>query len=102
VPAGEPVPSYEVLAALVVRLEAALAAEQAGSQQLRVGLAAEREGSQQLREALAEAVARVAELEAQVGKSSRNSSKPPSSDGLEKPPPKPRSLRRRSGRRPGG
>jgi len=45
---------------------------------------------------------RVEELEAQVRKNSRNSSRPPSSDGLAKPPPKPRSRRRRSGRRPGG
>ena len=44
--------------------------------------------------------ARVVELEAQVGTNSRNSSKPPSSDGLAKPAPK--SLRRPSGRRPGG
>jgi transposase len=51
---------------------------------------------------LAEAHARIAELEAQVGKNSRNSSKPPSSDGLDKPAPKPKSLRKRSGRKPGG
>jgi transposase len=44
--------------------------------------------------------ARVAELEAQVGANSRNSSKPPSTDGLGKPAPK--SLRKRSGREPGG
>jgi transposase len=43
---------------------------------------------------------RVAELEAQVRANSRNSSKPPSSDGLGKPTPK--SLRTRSGRKPGG
>lgn len=43
--------------------------------------------------------ARVAELERQVGRNSRNSSAPPSSDGLAKPPP--RSMRGRSGRRPG-
>ncbi|BCJ76724.1 hypothetical protein CS0771_62680 [Catellatospora sp. IY07-71] len=44
--------------------------------------------------------ARVAELERRLGLNSRNSSKPPSSDGQAKPPP--RSLRERSGRRPGG
>jgi transposase len=43
--------------------------------------------------------ARVAELERRLGLNSRNSSKPPSSDGLAKPPPK--SLRKGSGRRPG-
>ncbi len=44
--------------------------------------------------------ARVAELEAQLRSNSRNSSKPPSADGLGKPAPK--SLRRKSGRAPGG
>jgi transposase len=43
---------------------------------------------------------RIAELEARLGQSSRNSSKPPSSDGLAKPAPK--SLRRRGARKPGG
>src|SRR5215212_7989393 len=43
---------------------------------------------------------RVAELEARLARNSSNSSKPPSSDGLAKPEPK--SLRRRTGRRPGG
>ncbi len=43
---------------------------------------------------------RIAELEARLGQTSKNSSKPPSSDGLAKPAPK--SLRRRGGRKPGG
>ena len=52
------------------------------------------------REALIAAlVGRVAELETRLGRNSRNSWKPPSSDGLAKLAPK--SLRRASGRRPG-
>ena len=54
----------------------------------------------ELQRELATLRVRVAELEAQVNSNSRNSSKPPSSDGLAKPAPK--SLRRRSGRKPGG
>ena len=45
--------------------------------------------------------ARVQELEAQVAKNSSNSGKPPSSDGLKKPP-KTKSQRGKSGRKPGG
>ncbi|MFY1697410.1 IS66 family transposase [Solwaraspora sp. WMMA2101] len=48
---------------------------------------------------LEQALTRIAELEARLKQSSSNSSKPPSSDGLAKPAPK--SLRGRSGRRPG-
>jgi transposase len=47
-------------------------------------------------------VARVAELERRLGLNSSNSSKPPSSDGLSKPPPRTRSLRARSKKRAGG
>ena len=49
---------------------------------------------------IADLTARVVELEARLGKNSQNSSKPPSSDAFVKPPP--RSLRRKSGRKPGG
>src|SRR5690348_6448701 len=45
--------------------------------------------------------ARVKELEDRIGKDSHNSSKPPSTDGLAKKP-APKSLRGKSGRRPGG
>jgi len=65
-------PTYEELAALVVALQARIVEQDA----------------------------EIAELKRQLAASSRNSSKPPSADGLDKPAPK--SLRGRSGRKPGG
>src|SRR5512135_627251 len=65
-------PTYEELAALVVALQAWIIEQDA----------------------------EIAELRRQLAASSRNSSKPPSADGLDKPAPK--SLRGRSGRKPGG
>ena len=73
-PADQETPSYEVLAALVVSL----------------------------RGELARAQERIAELEERLRQTSRNSSVPPSADGLAKPPPRSRSLRKKTGRKPGG
>ena len=79
-------PTVEQLLERLSRLEAALAERDALIGQLRAENAR-----------LAE---RVAELERRLGQNPRNSSKPPSSEGYGKPPP--RSRRRGSGRRPGG
>src|SRR3954467_5891154 len=52
-------------------------------------------------EIIAKLLARVAELERQLGLNSSKSGKPPSSEGLRKPP-RTTSLREPSGRKPGG
>jgi transposase len=84
---GQP-PPYEVLAALVASLRGELAETAGALAQARAELAHARE--------------RIAELEARLKQNPRNSSKPPSSEGLAKPAPRPRSLRKKSGRKPGG
>jgi transposase len=80
VPADQEPASYEVLAALVVSLHGDLADAVAE---------------------LTRARGRIAELEDRLRKTSRNSSRPPSGDGLAKPPPRSRSLRNKTGRKPG-
>jgi transposase len=80
VPAGGERPSYEELTALVASQASVIAALQAEVATLQ---------------------AEVAELKRRLGLNSQNSSQPPSSDSpFTKPAPK--SLRRRSGRKPGG
>ncbi len=87
-PGDEAAPPYEVLAALVASLRHELAGAAGALEQARAELAQARE--------------RITELEARLRQNPRNSSRPPSSEGLAKPAPKPRSLRKKSGRRPGG
>ena len=83
------------LRAANARLRALLAERDAEIVQLRAQVA-EAAG---LREQVAQLQAQVADLAARVKQNSKNSSRPPSSDGLGKPPPK--SLRTKTGRKPG-
>jgi transposase len=83
---GDQGPPYEVLAALVASLRHELAEAVGALERARAELAQARE--------------RIAELEARLRQNPRNSSTPPSSEGLGKPAP--RSLRKKSSRKPGG
>jgi transposase len=88
VPGEEEPPPYEVLAALVASLRRELAGAVAALGQARSELAQARE--------------RIAELETRLKQNPRNSARPPSSEGPGKPAPRPRSLRKKSSRKPGG
>ena len=54
------------------------------------------------REQIAALLERVRDLEARLAKDSHNSHKPPASDGLKRQLPRTRSLRRKTGKKPGG
>ena len=56
----------------------------------------------QQREQIAVLLERVRDLEARLAKDSHNSSKPPASDGLKRQVPRTRSLRQKTGKKPGG
>ncbi|HZC07816.1 MAG TPA: IS66 family transposase [Ktedonobacterales bacterium] len=56
----------------------------------------------QQREQIVALLDRVRHLEARLAKDSHNSGKPPSSDGLKRQVPRTRSLRRKTGKKPGG
>ena len=92
-PVDQGPPLDEVLAALVASLRQELVDAQAALAQVTGELA-------ETRAELGRARERIAELEARLRQNPRNSSRPPSSEGLGKPAP--RSLRKKSGRRPGG
>lgn len=78
-----------------------MSAGQPSYEQLAVLVAEQTATIQRLQGEVAELRAEVAELKRRLAQNSRNSSRPPSSDGLSKPPAK-KSLRRPSGRKPGG
>jgi transposase len=88
VPRDDGPPPSEVLAGLVASLRGELADALTALEQARAELAQARE--------------RIAELEARLRQNPRNSSKPPSSEGLAKPAPRPRSLRKRAAASPAG
>jgi transposase/uncharacterized coiled-coil protein SlyX len=101
-------PSREEILAAYVEGEEAVVALIVGLAENWVGIIQEQQEAlrqqqeiiQQQQETIARLEARVQALEDQLAKNSRNSSKPPSSDGLKKP--RTRSLRKPSGKKSGG
>ena len=79
---------------LIMSLQATIAMQQASSEAMV-------ETINELNKTVAELRQTVAELNEKLNKNSNNSSKPPSSDGYNKPP-APKSLRKKSGKKSGG
>ena len=75
--------------------DALILSQQATIEELRATVAEQQTMIMELRET-------IAQLETKLAANSSNSNRPPSSDGLKKGPPKPHSLRQRTGKKPGG
>jgi transposase len=99
-PDTSPVPGDAAgLRAANARLRELLAERDAQIAELRLRAGARDTEIAGLREQQEQLAAQVADLAARVAKNSKNSSKPPSADGLGKPAPQ--SLRKKTGRKPG-
>lgn len=95
-------PGYEELEAALAGRDGRIAEQNAVIAVLKAQIAELRAQNAEFEARIVKQDAQIAELRERLDQNSRNSSKPPSSDGYEKPSPKKRSLRKRSGRKPGG
>jgi len=97
----EPSAIPAAVAEVIARLQAENTALQEALAAAQGSLTASQESLATAQETIVKLTARIAELERRLGLNSENSGKPPSSDGLKKPP-RTRSVRDPSGKKPGG